>query len=89
MAWEAIIFENYMPSEGMSAFFGVLYGTLVYITVPLFGMGILSVGLLAAFFAYSLRSHENRKIGIFMKTCCIFNACFIVLDILSLIIVLL
>ena len=89
MAWESVIFEHYMPSEGMSAFFGILYGTLFHLTMPLFGMGILSVGLLTAFFAYSLRSHENRKIGKFMKTLCAFNACFIALDILSLTTVLL
>ena len=89
MASEAVVWGNVVPSDGISSFFGFLYGTLFYITVPLFGMGILSVGLLAIFFAHSLRSHENPKVVKIIKILCFFNGCFLALDILSLAIVLL
>ena len=86
---EFVIFEITVPSDGISAFFLFLFGTLFYITVPLFGMGILSAGMLAAFFSHSLRLHENPKIGKVAKICYVSDVCFIALDVVAITAVLL
>jgi hypothetical protein len=62
LAAEAIAFEKYVPSDGVSAFAWFLSGAIYDLTVPLLGIGVISMGLLALFFSYSLKSHENSKI---------------------------
>lgn len=89
LAFEGLAFEKYVPPDGISAFAWFLSGVIYDLAVPLFGVGILSMGLLAVFFAHSLKSHENSKIRKTVKLLSVLNICFLAVDILSIAIVLL
>ena len=89
LAVEVLAFEKYVPPDGISAFAWFLSGIIYDLAAPLFGVGILSMGLLAVFFAHSLKSHENSKIRKTVKLLSALNICFLAVDVLSIAILLL
>lgn len=89
MAVDFILLEESVPRETVPSFFLMLFGGLLKTAMLVFGIGVLSTGALAAFFAHSLKSHANPKIRKPMKSVYISNLCFLALDILSIAILLL
>ena len=89
MAADFILLEEAVPYESIPALLLMLFNGLLKTAILVFGIGVLSTGALAAFFACSLKSHENPKIGKPMKCVYISDLCFLGLDILSIAILLL
>ena len=89
MATDLILLENAVLYDSIPSFLLILFGGLLKMAVLVFGIGVLSTGALAAFFAHSLKLHQNPKIRKPMKSIYISNLCFLALDILSIAILLL
>ena len=89
MAADFILLEESVPYESIPSFFLILFSGLLKTAMLVFGIGVLSTGVLATFFVSSLKSHENPKIRKPMKSIYISDLCFLTLDILSIAILLL
>ncbi len=85
-AYDAIFRQAPLSTENI---FGTALFGMMKLTVLIFGIGVLSMGGLAAFFAFSFRNHSKKNMKAPMKSIFISNICFIVLDALSLFILLL
>lgn len=85
-AYDAIFRQAPLSTENI---FGTALFGMMKLTVLIFGIGVLSMGGLAAFFAFSFRNHSKKNVKAPMKSIFISNICFIVLDALSLFILLL
>ena len=85
-AVDAIFSET--SSQPTNIFGVILLGTSKLLML-FFGIGILSMGAIATFFAHSFRKHETDKIRKPMKSIFVSNLAFCVLDVLSLAVLLL
>ena len=70
------------PTEEIASVFSIVFGGAFHAAALLWCVGTFSSGLLAAFFARSLKSHENMKIRKAMKLLSVFDLCFLGVDIL-------
>ena len=89
MAVKTVISDLGTSTEGIASGFSIVFGGVFYAAALLWCVGAFSSGLLAAFFAHSLKSHENTKIGKTMNLLSAFDLCFLAVDILSMSILLL
>ena len=80
-----------MPSQMTETFYGFVLFALAMTVIALFliGIGMLSVGALAAFFAFSFWKHPKKSVRYPMRSVFISSLCFIALDAIALAVLLL